>query len=113
MTEKLCSAAFLTEKQLAERQNRSVRSIQNDRVRKTNGVPFHVFGTSIRYSIDDVLAYESRARATSTSMQVQHGGNRPCSKQCHGRSVVIDTPISPLSDAPQQAIPSSYSEGNS
>lgn len=113
MTEKLCSAAFLTEKQLAERQSRSVRTIQNDRVRKTNGVPFHVFGTSIRYSIEDVLAYEARARATNTSSYVGHDGNGPCSKQCHGSSVVIDPPLLRLMEPSSQICPSSYEEGNS
>jgi hypothetical protein len=56
----------LTEKQLAERWQVSVRTLQAVRV-KGSGVPFVRIGRAVRYSMDDVLAYEEAQRRTSTS----------------------------------------------
>lgn len=56
----------LTEKQLAERWQISVRTLQANRVKGT-GVPFVRIGRAVRYSMDEVLAYEEAQRRTSTS----------------------------------------------
>lgn len=57
---------LLTEHELANRHQRSVKTIQNDRV-KGGGVPFIKIGRLVRYRLDDILAYEERARCSSTS----------------------------------------------
>ena len=59
-------AIFLTEKQVATRQQRSVKTLRNQRVAGT-GIPFRSFGRSVRYAIDDVLAYEAAGLRRSTS----------------------------------------------
>ena len=56
----------LNEKQLAERWGVSVRTLQADRVKGT-GVSFIKIGRSVRYRLEDVLAYEEAQRRTSTS----------------------------------------------
>lgn len=53
--------AFLRERELAERWNRSVRSLQ--RMRNDGAGPaFHRIGGSILYKIDDIEAYEASMR---------------------------------------------------
>jgi hypothetical protein len=56
----------LNEKQLAERWQVSVRTLQAARV-KGSGVPFVRIGRAVRYRMEDVLAYEEAQRRTSTS----------------------------------------------
>ncbi|MEX2519631.1 MAG: helix-turn-helix domain-containing protein [Paracoccaceae bacterium] len=53
---------FLREHELARRWRKSTRSLQRWRVDGT-GPAFVRIGGSIRYRLDDVLAYESAARA--------------------------------------------------
>lgn len=47
----------LTEHQLAERQGRPVKTLQAERL-KGGGVPFLKFGRTVRYRLEDVLAWE-------------------------------------------------------
>jgi hypothetical protein len=56
----------LTETQLAERWQISVRTLQAARVKGT-GVPFVRIGRAVRYRMDEVLAYEEAQRRISTS----------------------------------------------
>jgi hypothetical protein len=56
----------LNEKQLAERWAVSVRTLQAARV-KGGGVPFVRIGRSVRYRLEDVLAYEHARLRTNTS----------------------------------------------
>jgi hypothetical protein len=56
----------LNEKQLAGRWGVSVRTLQAARVRGS-GVPFVRIGRSVRYRLEDVLAYEQGRLRTSTS----------------------------------------------
>jgi hypothetical protein len=56
----------LNEKQLAARWDVSVRTLQAARV-NGSGVPFVRIGRSVRYRMEDVLAYEQRRLRTSTS----------------------------------------------
>jgi hypothetical protein len=59
------SARLLDENELAFRQRRSVKTLRNDRWRRS-GVPFLKLGRSVRYRIEDVLRYEQQQlRATS------------------------------------------------
>ena len=57
---------FLTERQVADRQQRSVKTLRNQRVAGT-GIPFRLFGRSVRYAIEDVIAYEAAGLRRSTS----------------------------------------------
>jgi len=57
---------FLTETQLAERHQRSPKTLRNDRV-KGGYIPFVRIGRHIRYRFSDVLAYENAHALTSTS----------------------------------------------
>jgi hypothetical protein len=57
---------FLTESDLAARQNRSVKGIQKDRV-AGGGVPFVKFGRTVRYRLSDVVAFENAHLRRSTS----------------------------------------------
>lgn len=57
---------FLTEDELATRQNRSVKTIQTER-QKGGGVPFRKFGRAVRYHIADVEAWEAQSIRRSTS----------------------------------------------
>jgi hypothetical protein len=59
-------AERLNEKQLAERWDVSVRTLQAARVRGT-GVPFVRIGRAVRYRMEDVLDYEQSRLRTSTS----------------------------------------------
>jgi hypothetical protein len=56
----------LTETQLAERWQISVRTLQAARV-KGGGVAFVRIGRSVRYRLEDVLAYEQARLRTNTS----------------------------------------------
>ena len=64
---------FLTETQLADRQQRSVKTIRNQRV-TGGGVPFVRMGRSVRYDLDDVIAWEAARRVSSTSQVHAEGG---------------------------------------
>lgn len=55
---------FLTEKQLAQRHQRSPKTLRNDRV-KGGYVPFVKIGHHIRYRFSDVRYRGCRARARS------------------------------------------------
>lgn len=57
---------FLTEDELAIRQNRSVKTIQTER-QKGGGVPFRKFGRAVRYHIADVESWEAQRTRRSTS----------------------------------------------
>jgi hypothetical protein len=59
-------AERLSEKQLAERWNLSVRTLQAARVKGT-GVPFIRIGRAVRYRLEDVLAYEQASLRTHTA----------------------------------------------
>jgi hypothetical protein len=66
------TSTFITEKQLAHRHQRSVKTIRNDRLRG-GYVPFRKFGRQVRYRLSDVLAYEEAQLRKSTSDK--GGGN--------------------------------------
>lgn len=58
--------AFLTEKQLAARHQKSVKTIRNLRV--TGGyIPYVKIGRHVRYRLEDVLFYERSNMKRSTS----------------------------------------------
>ena len=57
---------LLTEPQLAERHQRSVKTLRNERL-KGGGVPFLKIGRHVRYRMVDVLAFEASHRRLSTS----------------------------------------------
>jgi hypothetical protein len=57
---------FLNEYELADRHQRSVKTVRNDRVRGT-GVPFVRIGRSVRYRLSDIVRYEAERLCTSTS----------------------------------------------
>mgnify|MGYP004528870401 CR=1 FL=1 len=59
-------AIFLTETQLAERQQRSIKTIQADRLRG-GGIPYVKFGRAVRYRMKDVEAWEDAHLVCSTS----------------------------------------------
>ena len=60
------SDRLLTEVDIAARQQRSVKTLQNQRV-AGGGIPFIKLGRSVRYRLSDVLAYELASRHASTS----------------------------------------------
>ena len=57
---------MITENQLAERQQRSVKTIRNQRVLGT-GIPFCRLGRCIRYRLSDVEQWELARRFASTT----------------------------------------------
>ncbi|MBB6356319.1 helix-turn-helix transcriptional regulator [Aminobacter aganoensis] len=57
---------FLNEHQLAERQQRSVKTIRNQRI-IGGGVPFCRFGRSVRYRLSDVIDWGNARVVSSTS----------------------------------------------
>lgn len=63
---------LLTELQVAERQGRAVKTLQNQRV-TGDGIPFVKLGRSVRYRLSDVEAWEAARVRTSTS---DTGGRR-------------------------------------
>jgi hypothetical protein len=59
-------AVFLTEVQLADRQQRSIKTLQADRL-KGGGVPFAKFGRAVRYRLSDIETWEQDHTFRSTS----------------------------------------------
>jgi hypothetical protein len=57
---------LLTEAEVARRQGRSVKTLQNQRV-NGDGIPFLKLGRSVRYRLSDVIAWEEAGRCHSTS----------------------------------------------
>lgn len=57
----------LTEQDLAKRWKISVKTLQDWRLRG-NGPVFLKLGKSVRYPLEEILAYEEKNRATSTSV---------------------------------------------
>lgn len=57
---------LLTEFDLARRQNRSVKTIRNQRV-LGGGVPFIKIGRLVRYRLSNVIAWENARLHSSTS----------------------------------------------
>lgn len=57
---------LLTEQQVAWRQARSVRTLQNQRV-LGGGIPYLKLGRAVRYRLSDVVAWEEARRFSSTS----------------------------------------------
>ena len=57
---------LMTEKDVALRQGRSVKTLQNQRV-TGGGIPFLKLGRSVRYRLTDVIAWEEANLRTSTS----------------------------------------------
>lgn len=58
--------AYLTEKQVADRLNLSVKWLQKMRL-IGNGIPYCKFGRAVRYPVASVMEFELQARRTSTS----------------------------------------------
>ncbi len=56
---------FLSEYSLADRWNISIKKLQADR-QKGTGCPYVKFGRSVRYRLDDVIAFEDSCRRTAT-----------------------------------------------
>jgi predicted DNA-binding transcriptional regulator AlpA len=57
---------LLTEAEVARRQGRSVKTLQNQRV-NGGGIPFLKLGRSVRYRLSDVIAWERSNFRISTS----------------------------------------------
>jgi hypothetical protein len=57
---------LLTEQQLAERQQRSIKTLQNLRV-KGGSIPFVKIGRHVRYRLSDIIAWEAAHTLSSTS----------------------------------------------
>lgn len=66
MHENLLPPVLMTEQQVAERQKRSVKTLQNQRLTGT-GIPFLKLGRSVRYALSDVTEWEAAHRRRSTS----------------------------------------------
>ena len=60
---------LLTEGEVADRHRRSVKTLQNERV-KGCGIPFVKIGRLVRYRVEDVLEYERRALRLNTSTSI-------------------------------------------
>ena len=58
--------AYLTEREVAERLNMSVKWVQKMRA-TGGGIPFVKIGGSVRYAAAEILLFESQARRISTS----------------------------------------------
>ncbi len=63
---------LLNEHEVAKRQGRAVKTLQNQRV-TGDGIPFVKLGRSVRYRLSDVMAWEAARVRTSTS---DTGGQR-------------------------------------
>jgi predicted DNA-binding transcriptional regulator AlpA len=59
---------LLTEKEVAARQGRSVKTLQNQRL-TGEGIPYLKLGRSVRYRLSDVLAWEEAGLCLSTSSE--------------------------------------------
>ena len=57
---------LLTEKEVAERQGRAVKTLQNQRVHGA-GIPFLKLGRTVRYRLADIEAWEAACTRRSTS----------------------------------------------
>lgn len=57
---------LLNEQQVAQRQGRSVRTLQNQRV-QGGGIPYFKLGRVVRYRLSDVVEWEDARRFSSTS----------------------------------------------
>lgn len=64
------SKKYLTEKQLAETTQRSIKSLQRDRI-SGGGIPFIRFGGKILYDPEDVDTHMKSNKFTSTSEYVE------------------------------------------
>lgn len=62
---------YLTENEVADRQNRAVKTLRNERL-NGRGIPFFKFGRLVRYRLSDVVSYEDARRRNSTSGGDQH-----------------------------------------
>lgn len=60
------SRRFLNEKELARRQNMSVKFLQKQRL-VGDGVPYHKIGNRVLYRLRDIVAYERENFRKSTS----------------------------------------------
>jgi hypothetical protein len=60
------SRKFLTEKDLARRQNMSVKFLQKQR-QVGDGVPYHKIGNRVLYRLRDIVAYERENFRKNTS----------------------------------------------
>jgi hypothetical protein len=65
---------MLTEQQVAYRQCRSVKTLQNQRV-AGGGIPFLKLGRSVRYRLCDVIAWEAARLVGSTSESLARCGD--------------------------------------
>lgn len=54
---KTTGVKYITEKELASRFSLSVKWCQSKRL-SGGGVPYHKFGQSVRYALEDVIEYE-------------------------------------------------------
>lgn len=61
---------LLTEHEVAGRQGRSVRTLQNQRV-NGGGIPYLKLGRAVRYRLSDVITWEEARRFSSTSEKEQ------------------------------------------
>jgi len=66
---------FLTPRELAERHQRSEKTLRNDRTQRSY-ISFYKFGGLVRYALSDVLAYEAAHRATSTTSAQARDGKK-------------------------------------
>ena len=62
----------MTESELADRHRRSIKTIQNERVKGT-GIPFIKIGRLVRYRLEDIIRYEDGARRLNTSAAPSKG----------------------------------------
>lgn len=62
----ISNQTFITETELAERWNVSIKMLQNQRWRG-DGLRFHKFGSAVRYSLVDIEMYEAECARNSTS----------------------------------------------
>ncbi len=60
------SNTLMTEQQVADRQQRSAKTLRNQRV-KGGGIPYLRLGGSVRYRLSDVIAWEQAGLRQSTS----------------------------------------------
>ncbi|GJE53796.1 helix-turn-helix transcriptional regulator [Methylobacterium thuringiense] len=62
--------SLLNEHDVALRQARSVRTLQNQRV-QGGGIPYLKLGRAVRYRLSDVIAWEDARRFSNTSEEGQ------------------------------------------
>ncbi|WP_411197624.1 helix-turn-helix domain-containing protein [Sphingomonas sp. C3-2] len=60
------SKAYLTEREVSERLNVSIKWLQKTRW-AGGGIPFAKFGSNVRYPVTEVMAFEQRSLRASTS----------------------------------------------